>query len=160
MAHALAKERRGLVGSVTGQKHRAGLPAFRNQSMKPVGRSPDDPMGATLDPGGDQGGDRVGLHHRLVLAREEHEFPASVIAPTRYDRGGPVGIAEHDRQLLQVGAFRHPREGGKRQGLRDFGIDDQPRLVEIQIIQCDFEQFTNRAAGAVTRDHISGPDGR
>lgn len=71
-------------------------------------------------------------HFRIVLTGKQHEFPPAVIATARYDGSRAIGIALHQRQILQIGLCGNPGIFGKLYRAMNLGVDDQPRFLKIK----------------------------
>jgi len=96
MTHSLAEERRRLVRGITGKEHAASLPMLGNEAVKSVSRRAHQAVRCSLEPGAHEFRDRLGLHHRdIVLAWQQHEFPATMISTTGHDGCWPLRIAHH-----------------------------------------------------------------
>src|SRR5581483_1698564 len=78
-----------------------------------------------------------------------------MLTPPWYDRCWPSWITQHHGQALQVSASRNAGEWGKGNGSVDFGIDDQPRFIEAQIVEANPERFSNSTARAITTNHVT-----
>jgi hypothetical protein len=99
------------------------------------------------------------LHHGgVVLAGQQHELPAPVVAPPGNEGRRAVRIAQHDREVLQVGALRDPAERRKRHRPVHLGIDDQPRLVEFHVGERNAEHLAHEAVRAVAGDDMTRID--
>jgi hypothetical protein len=160
MAHALPEEGRGLMRGIARQKDIPHLPLMRHQPVEAIGRGAHDLMRHALHPWLDQRRDGFGLHHRtVILAGQQHELPAAMVAATGHHRGGAFGIAHHHRQALQIGSGRHAADRGEADRALDLGIDHQPGFLEIEIVERDAQGLAHRAARSVAGDHPAGRQG-
>src|SRR3954462_13418241 len=144
MAHPLPEEWRGLMRGIASEKNAAPLPLLGDQPMETVGGGADDATAYILHVRRDQRSDERRLHHlRVVLARQQHELPAAMIAAARHQRRWTLRIAQHHREMLQVRIRRHTGEIRKVDRSVDLGIDNQPGLLETKIGEADAERLAH-----------------
>ncbi len=149
-AQSLPDERRGEVGGVAEQEHPPVAPAVGQAGPEGVFGQPHQPQPADRDVAGPRGDQRVqpGRVAEVVpaLPGQQPELPA---VPGRADphvRAGPVRVAQlvYAVPLGQVGVGVH--------------VDDQPALLQVQVLQAAADRGPDHAVGAVAAEHVLGQD--
>ncbi len=149
LAHALADERRLLMGGVARQEHPAASPVPCDQRMKAIARRSPQRGVIRREPWRQQPPDLIRLLHRArIFVRQQHDLEAAMVAGADDEGGGPRRIAELRRRLRQLceGSVVHLQ------------VDHQPRLVEYQIVEGNAELLAHAAGGAVACDDVVGCD--
>jgi hypothetical protein len=158
VAHTLSEKGRRLVRCIAGEKDATHLPALGNQPVETVGRRANDPVLHTFEPGAHQSRHGFRPHHRvIVFPRQQHELPATMIAAAGNNRRGTRRVAHHDRESLQFCAGGHARQRRKLDRSVHLRIHDEPRLIEVEIIEPHVEQLAHGASRAVAADDPARP---
>ena len=150
LAHALADKRRLLMRGVAGEEYATSSPFPGDERMKPVARGTPQHSVIRCDPSGEKPPDLSWLLHLPgILARQQHDLEAAMIAGADDERRRPGRIAELRRRLRQL----------SERCTVDPEVDDKPGLVEHEIFEGDAKRLPCSARGAVARDHVVGRDG-
>src|SRR3546814_3214263 len=85
-------------------------------------------------------------HLRCIFARKEHDLPALEVTRAANERGGACRIA-----------ILHGRRG-QRHVISDQGIDDQPRFIELEVLELEAHGLPDGAPRTVTPYNVEGMD--
>ena len=155
MAHALTEKRWGLVRGIASQKDITHPPLFGNQAVESVRCSAHNLVWHILQPGFQQSGNIVWLHHGIIVfAGFEHKLPAAVVAPAGHYGSRTVGVTHHYRQLLNVTVIRQVRDRRKRNRPIHFCVNHEPGFFKLQVVQFDTQCFAHLTARAITGNDI------
>ena len=122
---------------------------LRDHRVKAIRRLADDARLLRAGPRSQQAPEtRLFAHGFRIFARLKLEFETVVIPESAHQRGRAPGIANLAGDI---------RESG-RGPITQQEIDDQPVLIESQVLQCDSQRFANDARCPVTADEIVGFD--
>ena len=149
LAHALPGERRLLVRRVSGEEHSSTPPLARHERVEPVARGAPQRRIVRSDPAREQPPHlRLRLHRPRVLAGQQHDLPAAVIpgADQKAARARRLAVMDARPGQPRGAALVHQR------------IDDQPGLVEFEILVLNAEQAADSARCAVAADDVARID--
>ena len=146
-AEALAVEGRHLVRRVAREQYAPNAPAFGHQAVEAIDRLALDRRMLRDAPRLQQSRDDIVVEHGgRLLARKQHELPAMA-------SGRHVDASGRTRRIAELEV-----DGGQQVRGVDEGVDDQPGLVELQVIEWNFKRLANRARRAVAGNQVAGAD--
>eukprot|EP01022_Parablepharisma_sp_SALTPOND_P011067 TRINITY_DN1458_c0_g1_i1.p2 TRINITY_DN1458_c0_g1~~TRINITY_DN1458_c0_g1_i1.p2 ORF type:complete len:758 (+),score=206.27 TRINITY_DN1458_c0_g1_i1:4238-6511(+) len=150
LAHALAQERRLLVGSIAGDEDAAAVPLLGHQRVEAIaGLAPERGI-FRRDPALEHApGAFFRGHIFRIIAFQQRDLPTAMIARADHIAAWALRLAELNTGLGQLG----------QAAFIDQNIHDQPRLVEVQVFQFNPGGCAHIAGGAVAADQVLGADG-